>query len=190
MNTAIYLRVSTFDQNHSSQEDQVKAFCHRAGWTDAIVYRDTMGGSTQSRPELERLLEDCRSGKIERLVVYKLDRIGRSVLHLSVLLTELRTLKIPIIFTSQGFSTEENNPASELFVNILCAMAQFEKDSIRERVRAGLHVRKLKGLPLGRKPTADKIKQECRTLRTQGMSIREISDKTKLSIGTVHKACK
>lgn len=73
-NTAVYMRVSTGDQKLDSQERELRRYCQMRGWKNAVFYSDKKTGASTSRPALERLLQDMRAGKIQRLVCYKLDR--------------------------------------------------------------------------------------------------------------------
>ena len=92
MNTAIYIRVSTEGQRTDSQEREVKRHCQLRGWKNLSIYTDKISGAKASRPELDRLMQDMRAGKIDRLVVYKLDRLGRSLTHLALILDEMNRL--------------------------------------------------------------------------------------------------
>ena len=94
MNTAVYIRVSTEGQRTDSQEREIKRHCQLRGWKAYVVYADKISGAKSSRPELDRLMHDMRAGKIERLVVYKLDRLGRSLTHLALILDEMNRLEI------------------------------------------------------------------------------------------------
>ena len=187
MKTALYYRVSTGDQNTDSQKTSVEGFAARAGWGDTQVYTDTISGKTANRPGLDLLLKHAREGKIERILCYKLDRIGRSVLHLSQLMAELKTLKIPVYVTSQGISTDQNNPAADLFFNMLMCFAEFERSLICERVKAGLAVRKASGKRLGRVPMDQATKDKIRALRASGKPISAIAQELGVAVGSVCK---
>jgi DNA invertase Pin-like site-specific DNA recombinase len=192
MKIGIYLRVSTLDQSNDSQESQILAFLQRTEWKDEPIefYRDKISGTKSQRPELDRMLSDCRSGKISRILCYKLDRMGRSVLHLAKLLNDLKGLRIPVIFTSQGFSTEQNNPAGDFFLNMLMAVSEFERSMICERVRAGVKARMDSGKPMGRESLNKSIVGQIRALRSEGKSMGKISRELNLSSCTVHKYLK
>ncbi len=137
MHTAIYVRVSTEGQRTDSQEQELKRYCRQRGWKNPVVYADRISGARTSRPELNRLMQDIRGGRVQRLVVYKLDRLGRSLTHLALILDEINRLKVPLIASSQGIDTSEENPAGKLQLGVLMAVAEFERGIIRERgVRA------------------------------------------------------
>ena len=98
-------------------------------------------------------MQDIRSGKIERLLVFKLDRLGRSLTHLALILDELNRLRVPLIASSQGIDTSDDNPAGRLQLGVLMAVAEFERGIIKERVNAGLSAAKARGVQLGRPAT-------------------------------------
>jgi hypothetical protein len=100
MNTAVYVRVSTEGQRTDSQELELKRYCRQRGWKDLTFYADKISGAKASRPQLDRMMQDIRAGKIERLIVYKLDRLGRSLTHLALILDELNRLQVPLIASS------------------------------------------------------------------------------------------
>src|SRR4051812_48086543 len=102
MNTAVYIRVSTLEQRIDSQEQELKRYCRLRGWKNIASFVDKISGAKSSRPELDRLMQDIRGGKIERLIVYKLDRLGRSLTHLAIILDELNRLGVPLIASSQN----------------------------------------------------------------------------------------
>src|SRR5689334_1601999 len=87
--TAVYVRVSTADQRHDSQLKELKEHCRLRQWKNVVVYTEQESGAKVTRPELDRLMKEIRSGKVERVVCYKLDRLGRSLSHLSLMLEEL-----------------------------------------------------------------------------------------------------
>src|SRR5690349_3624511 len=98
-------------------------------------------------------MQDMRAGNVERLVVYKLDRLGRSLTHLALILDEMNRMKVPLIASSQGIDTSNDNPAGRLQLAVLMAVAEFERGIIRERVNAGLAAAKSRGVRLGRPKT-------------------------------------
>ena len=127
--TAIYVRVSTANgtQTTDSQLHEVKRYCAARGWTKLEIYEDRISGAKASRPELDRMWQDMRDGNIGRVVCYKLDRCGRSLTHLCLLIDEMNRLGIPLVCTSQGIDTSENNP---------CAKFQLDVLKSRMRIRA------------------------------------------------------
>lgn len=190
--TAIYVRVSTSNgtQKTDSQEHEVKGYCSKRDWTDLEIYRDKISGAKASRPELDRMLKDIRDGKVARVVCYKLDRMGRSLTHLCILVDEMNRLGIPLICTSQGIDTSENNPCAKFQLDVLKSVCEFERNLIRERVNAGLAFAKSKGVRLGRPGTLKKRRDAVMELRAQGRGIREIARELKMPPSSVSKIIK
>ncbi len=185
---AVYLRVSTQDQKTDSQKREVMEYCKRR-FTEAeiTIFEDKASGSKADRVALERLLGDVRAGKVDIVACYKLDRLGRSLTHLVKIIDELGLLRIPLICTSQGIDTSDDNPAGRLQLNVLSAVAQFEREIIRERVNAGLANAKAKGQILGRPSILKKKKDRVIELRREGKGVREIGRELQMPPSSVHK---
>ena len=149
MKAIIYTRVSTDKQNHDSQLQDLRGYCTRRGWTDVEEISDTVSGTKSSRKGLDRLMAAVRRGKVDVVIAYKLDRLGRSLAHLAQLIGEFATNRTALVIPGQGIDTTAANPAAQLQLNILCAVAEFERELIRERVSAGLASAKAKGVKLG-----------------------------------------
>jgi len=150
MKTAIYLRVSTSEQTHDPQRTELNELCERRGWKDVTEYADTISGTKFTRSGLDRMMADVRRGKIERVVVVKLDRLGRSLAHLAQLIGELDLHRVALIASSQSIDTSHDNPAGRLQMHVLMAVAEFERSLIRERTKAGLVAARARGSRLGR----------------------------------------
>jgi putative DNA-invertase from lambdoid prophage Rac len=98
-----------------------------------------------------------RRGKLDVVMCFKLDRLGRSRSHLAQIVDEFTTHNIALIVPGQGIETSEGNPAGRLQLHVLCAVAEFEREVIRKRVNAGLTAARAKGVRLGRPPTAHRF---------------------------------
>jgi DNA invertase Pin-like site-specific DNA recombinase len=128
---------------------ELEEYCQGRGWEPAGCYVDTgISGSKESRPELDRLMADARQRKIDVVLVWKLDRFGRSLKHLVNALAEFEALGIT--FASLKNNLHLSTPSGRLMFQIIGAMAEFERSLIQERVRAGLRNAKAKGRKLGR----------------------------------------
>jgi len=188
MKAAIYARVSTADQTNAIQVRELKDYVERRGWTLAEVYQDRMSGAKASRPGLDQLMADARRRRFDAVVVWKLDRFGRSLVHCVSGIQELSSLGIRFIATSQGLDTDESNPASKLLMHILAAVAQFERELIHERVSAGMKAAQEHGTktgnPIGR-PRRIFNRDEVVRLRTTGLSIERIAGQMSIGVGTV-----
>jgi len=190
--TALYVRISTSTgkQTTDSQLLEVERYCQMRGWTSTEVYSDKVSGGKASRPALDRMVKDMRSGKIERVATFKLDRIGRSLTHLCLLVDEMSNLGVPLICTSQGIDTTGNNPASKLQLDVLKAVCEFERNLIKDRVNAGLNAARARGVRLGRPSTLHKHRDEVLALRDKGMKLREISRELNIPISSTCKIIK
>jgi DNA invertase Pin-like site-specific DNA recombinase len=188
MNAAIYARVSTVDQNCDMQLRELREYIERRGWNAAGEYVDRgWSGAKASRPEFDRLLADAKLHRFDAVLVWKLDRFGRSVLNLVESLEVLKSAGVRFIATTQNIDTDESNPTSKLILWILAAVAEFEREMIRERVKAGLNAAKKRGKHCGR-PKRVFNRDEVAKLRAQGLKIREIATKLDIGVGTVARA--
>ncbi|MDT3438349.1 recombinase family protein [Pseudofrankia sp. BMG5.37] len=159
-----YARVSTGEQNHDLQ---VRALTD-AGC--ARIFEDTASGSTTTRPKLDKMLEYARAGDV--IVVWKLDRLGRSLRHLIDVISGLEERGVGFRSLTDGIDT--STPAGRLCFHVFGALAEFERDLIRERTRAGLDAARDRGSQLGRKPalTAEQ-KAHARRMVAAGTTVSE-----------------
>ena len=184
---AIYTRVSTDKQSHDSQLLELREYCQRRNWTDFVEYSDVISGAKFTRSGLDKLMAEIRRGKLDTVVCFKLDRLGRSLAHLAQICSELTTHGVALVCTSQGIDTSNNNPAGRLQLGVLMAVAEFERSIIQERVVAGLKAAKARGVKLGRKETLSQHQERVSKLLALGMGVRAIAHKLSLPISSVHK---
>jgi len=187
MRTALYARVSTSDkgQDPEMQLRELREHCQRRGWTIIGEYVDVgISGSKDSRPELNKLVADAHRRKLDALLVWKLDRFGRSLKHLVNSLAEFEALGVAFISLKE--SLDLTTPAGRLMFGVISAMAEFERDLIRERVKAGIANRRAKGFRVGRKPIILDAGRLA-TIRSSGLTIREIALQLACSPALVHK---
>lgn len=172
---AIYARVST---SHNGQDPEVqlrelRTYVEKRGWRLAGEYVDHgVSGSKQSRPALDALLKTARQRKVDVIAAWSLDRMGRSLRHLVLLVDELRALGVDLAIYSQPIDT--TSPAGALTFAVLGAVAEFEREMIRTRVRAGIANARAQGTRLGRPPAAVDVDQ-VHALRAAGLSLRQIA---------------
>jgi putative DNA-invertase from lambdoid prophage Rac len=164
---------------------ELRDYCARRNWTDVEEITDTISGAKFSRKGLDALMRSVRRGKADVVVCFKLDRLGRSLSHLAQIIDEFNTHKVALVVPAQGIDTSEGNPAGKLQLHILCAVAEFEREIIRERVNAGLAVAKKKGVRLGRPATLDAHRGDIARLRTQGLSCRKVAEQLDVPVGSV-----
>ena len=149
LRVALYGRVSTSDQNVETQMEALRAYCGRMGYEVAGEYVDNgFSGKDDRRPEFERLLADLRQGEVKILVVYKLDRIGRSVVHLLNLFEEFKNRGIGFVSISQNIDT--TTPEGRMFLKMLMVLAEYERELIVSRTVDGLARARRNGKKLGR----------------------------------------
>ena len=182
---AIYARVSTTNhgQDVSLQTRELQQFAIARGWQVAGEYVDTgVSGAKDSRPELNRLMADAKRRRFDAVLVWKLDRFGRSLRHLVNALAEFESLGIA--FVSLSDNLDLSTASGRLMFNIIGAMAEFERELIRERVRAGMKNARAKGARIGR-PRANVDASQIARLRDGGASLRAIASLLGVSVGTV-----
>lgn len=136
MIVAIYCRVSTQEQDAKLQERELSQFCSARGYDVYDVYTDIITGSADSRPALNKLMIDAYNHKFDAILIWKLDRLGRSVQHLVDIVNKLKLWNINLICKTQDIDT--TSPNGRLLFHIFSAVAEFEKDLISERTKLGL----------------------------------------------------
>src|SRR5438105_7260888 len=150
MKAAIYLRVSTDKQTTSAQRQELRGICKRRGWDGVIEYEDVISGAKFTRVGLDKMMAEVRRGRLDVVLCYKLDRLGRSLVSVAQLIGEMLANKVALVIPGQGIDTSSDNSAAKLQMNILIAVAEFERDIIRERTLAGLAAARARGVTLGR----------------------------------------
>lgn len=143
-------------------------------------WSDVISGIKAARPGLDDLMARCAVGGIDAVVIVKLDRIGRSVLNIVSLVQKLTAMGVGLVCTSQGIDTRKDNPAGKMMLGVMASFAEFERDILRERTRAGLRVARKNGKVLGRpSPTlvADPARSEiiAAWLVEGGRGVRELA---------------
>ena len=134
---AVYARVSTKEQSTEAQVSQLTAYCQARGWPDVAVFRDDgISGIRDNRPELDRLRERLASGEFDTIVVSKMDRLGRSLGMILRFWDDAEAAGARVIVIDQGIDT--STPSGRLQRNMLAALAEFERELILERTRAGV----------------------------------------------------
>lgn len=181
-----YARVSTQDQNLDMQIDALKS----AGCE--IIFEEKISGKSKERPELTKLFEKLRKG--DTVVVWKLDRLGRSLKDLIDLITKMQQLNASFLSIQDGINTE--TATGRFTFNIFASLAEFEREIISERTKAGLTSARARGRKGGRpagysKETIKKIKA-VKVLydATGSSSVQEIADSLKISRATCYRYLK
>lgn len=192
MKVAFYVRVSTQVQSTAMQIEELTAAAERFEWNVVGVYDDTGfsgGKSADERPQLKRLLDDAKKRRFDLVAVWSVDRLGRSVLDLVSILQEMHLRGVELFAFKQSLDTR--SPSGKMMWQLLSVFAEFEREVIRERVRAGLDRAKARGVKLGRRTnvTSD-TPQQIMALRKQGLNVVKVARQLKIAVGTVSKICK
>jgi DNA invertase Pin-like site-specific DNA recombinase len=183
---AIYARVSTDKQKVDMQLRELRDYVARSDWTifEEFIDKNATGGNTK-RPAFQAMLDAARKKKFNSLLVWKLDRLSRSLKDLILTLDELGSLGID--FVSYDNNLDTLTPTGKLVFQIVGAVAEFEKDIIRERVIAGLATARAKGKRLGRPPLAPHLYDQALKMRAEGLSLKEIGKILGIDEGTIRK---
>jgi len=190
MKTAIYARVSTSDQSCQMQLRELREYADRRGLEIVGEYVDHgYSGAKASRPELDRLMEDARIRRFDAILVWKLDRWGRSVAHCVRSIQELVSLGVRFLAATQNIDTDESNPTSRFLLHLFAAFAELEREMIRERVISGIRNAKINGKSIGR-PRRVFRRDVALAMRAAGKSWRDIARHLNVPMSTVIDACK
>ena len=183
MRVGIYARVSTKDQNCELQLRDLQTFCAARKFTVVREYVDVgESGAKDSRPQLNELMPDARKRQLDAVIVWRFDRFARSTKHLLLALEEFRSLGVQFISYQEKIDT--SSPLGQALFTIVAAVAQLERDLIRERVAAGIRVARQNGKRLGR-PRVTVSMDEILRLRAEGQSSRKIAAALGIGEGTV-----
>ncbi|MFY9560143.1 MAG: recombinase family protein [Terriglobales bacterium] len=185
---ALYARVSTngHGQDPEMQLRDLREYADRRGWSVVEEYVDHgVSGTKASRPALNRLMEDAQQRKIDTVLVWKLDRFGRSLRHLVNAIAELEAFGVA--FVSLRDNLDLTTPSGRLMFQIIGAMAEFERSLIQERVKAGLRHARAKGQKLGR-PRVYVDESKIEALRASGAPWRVVAEQLGVGVGTCHRS--
>ncbi|MFI5387074.1 MAG: recombinase family protein [Fimbriimonadales bacterium] len=190
--TAVYIRVSSKRQDTASQEPDVRRYLAANDLEGATVYRDKFTGKTMNRPGWQKLEAAIRAGEVKTVIVWRLDRLGRTCAGLSTLFAELTARKVNLVSLRDGLDL--STPAGKLMAHVLAGVAQYETEVRAERVLAGIEAARERGVRLGRPAgvhTAVKVKPEqavqVRRLSGEGKGVTQIARAVGLSRPTVYR---
>jgi len=150
MNVILYSRVSTSIQDTAPQLRELAEVAAIRKWTVLASFEDVISGSKAKRPALDQVRARVASGGVDAVVTVKIDRLGRSLANFVELVAQFRKHGTGIICTSQGIDTTAQSPCGNLMAGLLGCIAEFERELIRERTRAGLAVARAAGKKIGR----------------------------------------
>jgi putative DNA-invertase from lambdoid prophage Rac len=179
LRAAIYARVSTADQHTiPEQMRQLEEFARRRGWPVVRRVREVASGAAK-RVKRDELIAAAHRRELDAILVWKLDRWGRSVADLVATLHELSALGVAFVSLTEAL--DMSTPSGRALATMLAVFAEFERDMLRERVRGGLERVRREGKRLGRPPTAASHAAEVRALRARKITQAEIA--RRLGIG-------
>lgn len=181
---AVYLRVSTVGhgQDVSTQLLDLKQMAEHRGYEITRVYSDEgVSGSKDSRPALNEMLADAKRGKFAVLLIWRLDRLGRSLAHLVRLFEDFKAWNVQLVSFSEGL--DFTTAMGKLYYQMLGAFAEFERETIRERIHAGLRNARSKGHMPGPAPQSVDVLQ-LRQMLDSGVSLRKASAQLGISHAT------
>ena len=199
---AIYTRVSTatrgrygdrlaHDQNPAVQEAPLRDLAAARGWTLVRVYSDRDSGAKEDRPALKELMNDARRGAFDVVMVWRFDRLSRSVLQFLDVVEELRSLGVDLVSHGQAF--DSSTPMGKFTLTMFAALAELEREVIRDRIVAGLEYARHNGTKSGRaigRPKRIFRRDQAAELRAAGVSWNAIASQMGVSASTVRRALK
>lgn len=182
---ALYLRVSTNQQTVENQRLELEKYCERQAWQIAKVYEDSgLSGKTADRPALQEMLKDAAKNRFSVLAVWKIDRLARSVVDLLNILNTLRSHGVDFCSTTQAIDTTTSY--GKMVLTFLAAIAEFERETIVERVRCGLSRAKANGVRLGRPRVGFDVSKALQ-MKQDGSSWKQIARELKISSATLRR---
>jgi DNA invertase Pin-like site-specific DNA recombinase len=187
--TAIYSRVSTSAQSTENQRYELERVSQARGWTPIADYSDRGISGAKGRgdrPGLDALLKAATRGEFDLIAVWSLDRLGRSLQNLVEIVNELQAVGLDLYIHQQALDT--STPAGKLAFSVFGALAEYERELIRERVRAGIERAKRNGVKLGRPSNLNDVgRAAIVALRAKNVSIRQIASQLRVGTGTVYQ---
>ena len=185
MRAAIYTRVSTPDQSTERQVRELRAYAHARDWQIVKEAQETGSGASQKRPLREEVLKLARARGVDAILVQSLDRWGRSVQDLVLTMAELEALGVAFVVPGH---IDMTTPMGRMLAHFLGAIAEFERELIRERVRSGLANARAKGKRLGRPPAIAILVEQGLSLLEKGETYKAAARKSGISVSTLLRA--
>ncbi|MBX2897942.1 recombinase family protein [Candidatus Obscuribacterales bacterium] len=189
---AIYARVSTPSQTVENQLIELRAVAQRSGWQIVVELTDNgISGAKgrDQRPAFDELLKRSTRREFDVVMVWAIDRIGRSIQHLVTFMNDMQSVGIDLYIHQQSIDT--TTAAGRMIFGVFSALGQYERELIRERIMAGQQRARAQGIKIGRPSKMnDAVKTSVKLLKGKGVGIREIASKLEIGIGTVYSVLK
>lgn len=185
----IYCRVSTGEQNCDRQERDLREFADRAGYEIVEIFRETASGAKDDRLERKKVLSLAQSRKVSAVLVTEASRWSRSTIDLLNTLQSLNGWGVSLV-TISGIGLDLNTPQGKLMAAVLAAIAEFERDLIRDRVKSGIAAAKAKGQKFGRPRVSESVIATIHQLRSEGKSYSQIADTSGVSRTKIYQLCR
>ncbi len=187
---ALYARVSTASQTTENQLLELRQTAQRMGYTIVAEFVDNgISGAKgrRDRPALDQMLKQATQRRFDMILCWDISRLGRSLQNLVEILTDLQSMKIDLFFQQQGLDTSTSS--GRMIFGIFGALAEYERELIRERVIAGQQRAKAQGIKLGRPSKMnDGLRTAIKLLREKGVGIKQIAAQCQVGIGSVYTA--
>ena len=188
MKVGILSRISTSSQSNESGLEELRSICEKSDYEIVEEYVEVVSGSKgkDDRSELSRMLSDCKKRKFEKLIVWELSRLGRSLSHLVNTLQEMNDSGVDLYSVREGIDTSTST--GKVMFGLIGCFSEFELSVRKDRVQRGIeHYRKTHKTWGRKKSITDEQMDQCHGLRKSGLSIRKISSEVGISIGSVSK---
>jgi DNA invertase Pin-like site-specific DNA recombinase len=184
---AIYVRVSTKTQDTDNQLQPLKEYAERCGYQVLGIYEDKgVSGVKSSRPSLDMMVLDARRRKFSMILAWSIDRVGRNMSHLCGFVDEMNQSGINLYFHTQAIDTTQ--PIGRMFFHIISSFASFERETIRERVIAGLDKCRQNGKKLGRPSNmTEGLRNAIKILADKGVGVRATCKQLGIGSATYYK---
>jgi len=182
------MRVSTAGQNHDSQEAAIREFVSKRGDCLVVMYTETVSGikDKNQRPVLAQMIADAKAGKFEKLVVWEISRLGRNIASVANTIEELTAVGVDVESIANNLSTDV--PGGKMLIHLFSAIASWERDLIRARVKEGVAAARAKNKTWGRPTNCNpQTKATVNELRSKGMSIRKICTLLKIGVAKYYE---
>lgn len=185
---AIYARVSTDDQSPENQLAELRTVAHNMKWVVINTYVDHgVSGvkDRENRAAFKELYDAAVRREFDVIMAWSVDRLGRSLQHLVSFLSDIHAIGIDLYLHKQGIDT--TTPTGKAMFYMCSVFAEFERETIRERVFAGLQRARTKGITLGRPRISLLVEEEIRKYRQRGMGIKRIAKQLKIGVSVVQR---